>query len=538
MYKILIVDDEPVVRNGIKNTIDWNKAGFEFVGDCENGREAIEAVDALQPDVVLTDIYMPFVDGLELARYISEKFPHIKVIILTGYDDFEYAQQAVKLKVYDFLLKPITANELRKILEKVKNDLDIEAKKAEELNKLKLQLRESMPILRERFLERLVSGHLRAGELDEKLNLFGINFSGSEFISLVVDVDEYGKLGKMQEKAEDELLLFAVFNISEEIVSREKRGIVFQNRNNNIVIILSGKTPLSVKETAIRLADEIRQSVEKFLGFTITIGIGVVCSSLMDINRSYKGALSALDYRFVLGKNKVINITDMEHNNTEFSLHKMQWEKKIISLLKIGTSQEIDEAVETLIKDLKASLMPVRRCYIYIQQVITSVINTIDELGIDENEVFDGINPFTEVYKFKTLDEMSTWLKKLCSKAAKAILDQRSDYSKVQVERAIEYIRQNYNDTEISLNSVCKHLFISVSYFSLIFKNNTGKTFIEYLTSVRIEKAMELLRTTNLRSYEISKKVGYDDPHYFSSIFKKETGMSPTEYREKASGTR
>jgi len=534
MYKILIVDDEPVVRNGIKNTIDWNGAGFEFVGDCEDGREAMKMVDALQPDVVLTDIYMPFVDGLELARYISEKYPHIKVIILTGYDDFEYAQQAVKLKVYDFLLKPITANELRKILEKVKNDLDTEVKKAEELKKLKLQLRESMPLLRERFLERLVLGQLRTGELEEKLNLFGINFEGSEFITLAVDIDEYGKLGKMQQEAEDELLLFAVFNISEEIVTRERSGIVFQNRNNNIVIILSGRNSLSVKETAIRLADEIRQAVENFLGFTVTIGIGVVCSSLMDLNHSYKGSLSALDYRFVLGKNKVINITDMEHNDTEFSLHKMQWEKKITSLLKVGTSKEIDEAVETVIKNLKDSLMPVRRCYIYIQQIITSIINTIDELGIDENEVFEGKNPFMEVYRFKTLDEMDLWLKKICMKSAKAIVDKRSDYSKVQVERAIEFIKQNYNDAGISLNSVCKHLFISVSYFSLIFKNNTGKTFIEYLTSIRIEKAMELLKTTNLRSYEISKRVGYDDPHYFSSIFKKETGMSPTEYREKA----
>jgi len=534
MYKILIVDDEPVVRNGIKNKINWNEAGFEFVGDCEDGREAMKAVDALQPDVVLTDIYMPFVDGLELAKYISEKYPHIKVVILTGYDDFEYAQQAVKLKVYDFLLKPITANELSKILEKLKNDLDIEAKKAEELKKLKLQLRESMPLLRERFLERLVSGQLRAGELEEKLNLFGISFHGPEFICLAVDIDDYGKLDHAQQEAEDELLLFAVLNICEEIVSRENSGIVFQNRNNNIIIILSGKTPLSVMETAIRLADEIRQSVEKFLDFTVTIGIGAECSSLLDINRSYKGSLSALDYRFVLGKNKVINITDLEYNNTEFSLHKMQWEKKIASLLKVGTSNEIDEAVETVIKNLKASLMPVRRCYIYIQQIITSIINTIDELGIDENEVFGDINPFVEVYRFKTLDEMNLWLKKICQKAATVILNKRSDYSKVQVERAIEYIMQNYNDPEISLNSVCKHLFISVSYFSLIFKNNTGKTFVEFLTSVRMEKAMELLRTTNLRSYEIAKKVGYDDPHYFSSIFKKETGMSPTEYREKA----
>lgn len=534
MYKILIVDDESIVREGIRDTINWEELGFEFAGDCADGREAIEAVNTLQPDVVLTDIYMPFVDGLELARYISEKFPRIKVVILTGYDEFEYAQQAVKLKVYDFLLKPITANELRKILEKMKSDLDKEAKKSEDLSKLKMQLRESLPLLKERFLERLVSGHLRSGELDDKLKLFDIDFTGTKFIALAVDIDDYGQLDMIHQKGEDELLLFAVFNICEEIVLRGKNGIVFQNRNDKTVAILSGNTILSLKEAAMRLSEEIQQSVEKYLEFTVTIGLGVICSSLTDISRSYKGAISALDYRFVLGKNKVINIMDMEHNTSEFSFHKMQWDKKIASAIKIGTSDEIDKLVEAAIKDLKATLMPVERCYIYMQQILTSVINTIDELGVDESEVFADRNPFTEVYSFQTLDEMEAWLMELCHKASKAILEKRSDYSKVQVERAIEYIRENYNDKGISLNSVCKHLFISTSYFSLIFKNNTGKTFVEYLTKVRVEKAMELLKTTNMKSYEISNRVGYDDPHYFSLIFKKETGMTPTEYREKA----
>lgn len=535
MYRVLVVDDEAVVREGMRDNIDWNSLGFELVGDCENGSEAMEAVDRLQPDVVLTDICMPFVDGLELTKYISGKYPHIKVIILTGYDEFEYAQQAVKLKAYDFLLKPVTANELRKILEKVEKDLDEESKKREDLDRLRMQLKESLPLLKERFLNRLVSGYLREGELEEKLKYFHIGLSGKNFLVMVVDIDDYGEFGVYHPGTDDELLLYAVFNISEELTARENSGLVFQNRNEKTIIVLSGDDPESLNDTALRLSEDIRQSVEKYLKFTVTIGIGIVSQRLNEADESYKSAISALDYRFILGKNRVINITDMERNTVNRYAYKDHWEKKLSYAVKVGTYKEIEESVENIINELKSSFMPVDRCYIHIQQIIASIANTINELGMDEREVFDNnINPFTEVYNYKTLDTMGGWLKGLGKKAADYIAHKRSDFAKLQVMKAEEYIRENYNDGNISLNAVCKHLFISTSYFSQIFKNHTGETFIEYLTRVRVEKARELLIGTGLKTYEISERVGYSDPHYFSLIFKKATSLTPTEYREKA----
>lgn len=533
MYKILIVDDEAVVREGIRDNINWSELGFELVGDCENGSEALEVVDRLQPDVVLTDICMPFLDGLELARYISVKYPRIKVIILTGYDEFEYAHQAVKLKAYDFLLKPITAAELRRILDKVKNDLDEETEKLEDLNRLKIQFRESLPLLRERFLNRLLSGHLRAGELEGKLDYFKIDFKGNCYLVMAIDIDDYGELGRFHPNTEDELLIFAVFNICEEIVSREDCGIVFQNRSNKTVVILSGNDAQSLRDNSCRLSEEIRQSVEKYLKFTITIGIGTACFNLVEISQSYKSAVSALDYRLMFGKNKVIDITDLEQNHSNYSFQRMQWEKRLASAVKLGTAMETDEIVEGIIKDLKKSLLPVERCYSHIQQVIASIMNTIDELGMDEVEVFGGCSPFTEVYRFKTMDEIEVWIKNLSRKTADFILNKRSDYCKIQVMKAEEYIRQNYWDENLSLNSICRYLFLSTSYFSLIFKSHTGETFIEYLTRVRVDKAMELFKTSNFKTYEVSNRVGYADSHYFSLIFKKATGMTPTEYRAK-----
>jgi len=471
---------------------------------------------------------------LQLTRFVLEKFPRTRVIILTGYDEFEYAQQAVKLKAYDYILKPITASELRKILDKVKRDLDSEAAKMEDINKIKMQLRESLPLLKERFLNRLVSGLMQKEKVNEKLEYFGIRFEGNCFVTLVIDVDDFREFSRYHPGTEDELLLFAVYNISEEFVNKESCGVVFQNNNEKTVAVLCGENMELIRETAVWISEQIRQAIEKYLMFTVSIGVGAVCDSLDDIKNSYKGAVSALDYRFLLGKNRVISISDMEGHGNPPSDYNKEWERKLVSGIKTGTNGEIDCIIGNIVESLKNSYTSIERCYIHIQQVVVSIIDAVSELGISEHDVFgSGRSPLTEVYGFKTLEEVEAWLGSLCRRVSGFISDRRDNYCKIQALEAQEYIKRNYMDENISLNSVCKHLLISTSYFSMIFKNYTGETFIEYLTGVRIEKAMELLKTSNLKTYEIAHRVGYSDPHYFSLIFKKAAGQTPTEYRDK-----
>lgn len=534
MYRILVVDDEAVVREGMRDNMNWGELGFEFVGDCENGSEAMEAIDKLQPDVVLTDINMPFVDGLELTRYVVEKYPRIKVVILTGYDEFGYAQQAVKLKAYDYILKPITARELRKVLEKLRGDLEEEARKMEDMSRLKMQLRESLPLLKERFLNRLVTGQLREGSFEEKLQYFDIDFKGSCFLALLVDADDDRDFRRYHPGTEDELLLFAIYNISDEIVGNYGRGIVFQNNHEKTVVILQGESRESLLECAARVSEDIREAVEKYLIFTVTVGVGTVCSSLKDLKDSYGGALSALDYRFLLGKNRVITIGDIEGNMHGSSPYNKEWEKKLISGIKTGTVQEIDVIIGNIIKSLRESHILMDRCYIHIQQVIISTLDALNELGVSEAEMQGNDNsPLTDIYRHKTLEEVEVWLRKFCKKASYLLSNKRDSFSRQQALKAVEYITGNYMNESLSLQDVCRSLSMSTSYFSTVFKNFTGETFVEYLTKVRVEKARELLKGSDLKTYEIAHRVGYGDPHYFSLSFKKATGMTPTEYRER-----
>ena len=212
MYKAIIVDDEAVVRVGLRNTIAWQDHGFVLVGDYANGREAWEAVELHKPELVISDISMPFMDGLELIGLIAAQYPYIKSIILTGFDEFEYAQQAIRLKVSDFILKPITAREIRQLLDRVKQEMDAEREHREDIGRLRSQLTQSLPLLKERFLERLVAVGLGRAEIEERFAAFGLKPPVALQLALVFDIDDFGDRELLSYEHDAEFLRFAAFD--------------------------------------------------------------------------------------------------------------------------------------------------------------------------------------------------------------------------------------------------------------------------------------------------------------------------------------
>ncbi|MCP3776136.1 response regulator transcription factor [Paenibacillus sp. MZ04-78.2] len=534
MYKIMVVDDEAIVREGIKEHIDWNGLGFELVGDYASGREAWEAIEQLRPDLVLSDICMPFMDGLELTRLIRTRYPFVKVIILTGFDDFDYAQQALRLKAYDFILKPVTAADLRALLKKVKGELDEETRQREDLTRLHMQLNQSLPLLKERFLERWATTAMGEAEIRERLRYFGLPEPRPDYVAMVVDIDDFGSSEHLPSDQDQELLRFAVYNMVQEIVGQEN-GISFRTREERVVAIVSGLAAMPLYELAYQLAETVRQFVEKYLKLTVSLGVGRVCGSLEQLPLAYKSALSALEYRLLLGKNQVIGIVDMEGQPPAAPDNGAEWNRLLASAVKTGTTADIHRLIEQLVTHLKTSRLPIEACYWQIQSVIVTLMNTVRELGADEPRAAIGErNWLTDVYRFKTLDDIRDWLKHILSLALEQISEQRNRLTHTQVLRATEYIREHYVNDKLSLQELCRHTLMSTSYFSTVFKQQLGETFVEYLTRVRIDKAKELLLHTSLKSYEIASQVGYADPNYFSLIFKKHSGLTPTEYRDSA----
>ncbi len=533
MYKIMLVDDESEVREAIRESIDWPRHGYEFVGGYANGAEALEAILDHRPDLVLSDICMPHMDGIEMTKQVAQAAPDTKVVILTGHDEFDYAQQALRLKVHDFVIKPITPRELRALLDKIKIELDREAEERDNMARLREQLQESLPLLKERFLECLVQGSIGEEEAERRFAYFGLVKPVPPLVALAVDIDQLNDSSRERWENNPELQRYAAYKIASE-TTEGRDALVFRTKEERVVVLLYGFPEEGGEAEISQLAESIRRSMEKYMKFTVTIGVGAPCSSLSDIPWSYEASLSALDYRFLLGNNRVIRLQDLERPSSYSCPPDYEWNRKFASALKTGTHRETHLLIEQFIGQLKSSPLPLEVCYVRIQSMMIDVVSSIHELlGESGNWLRLLGSALQHIDKFHRLEDVEAWLKNISCEAIELIADRRSDLSQLQVRSAIEYIEQHYREESLSLMDICNHVHMSKSYFSTLFKQHTGQTMMEYVTRIRLETAKTLLQANPpIKTYDIAAGVGYGDPQYFSVLFKKHVGVTPTEYRD------
>jgi two-component system response regulator YesN len=528
MYKFLLIDDEAIVREGIRDNIKWAEHGFEFVGACADGREGIASVERLHPDVILTDICMPFVNGLELTKIITSRYPDIKVLLLTGHDEFEYAREAVKLKADDFILKPITAAELRKILDRVRRELDKERREKQSYQRLKEQLKESLPLLRERFLNRLVSGNLENIDPEARMAVCGITLQGNLFQILLIDPDSDSH------GAETDLHYLAVRNICNNMVKGNGRSLCFQDSNDRIVVIIAGHDSAALKKETLERSEKINLEAKKHPGIILSAGIGNPVTHISAISSSYKEALLALEYRFLIGRGLVIQVNEVLGSEKGIRESGKKWNRDLARTLRLASGRQADSIITGMISDFRKAAISREKFSIEIHKTLSYILRTVEEIGIEEKEILveGNENPFSIIDNCKTLEEIEIWCKELCRNIISCIASRRENHSRMKALEAEHFIIDHFREQDLYLSAVCKAIAVSSSYFSPLFKKYTGKTFVEYLTAKRIEKAGELLRCSDLKQYEIADAVGFNDPHYFSIIFKKITGLPPSEYRK------
>lgn len=535
MYKLILVDDEADVREGVYQEIDWAGCGFEVTGRAENGREALEQAERWSPDVVVTDIRMPFMDGLQLSERIRAEHPSAKIIILTGFDEFEYARKAIRLGVEEFVLKPFSSREFMQALHKVKAKLDEEIAQKENVALLREHYRKSLPVLRESFLGSLMTRKLPEREIREKAAGYGLNLEGALYSVSVLQADPGG--GPAEDK---ELSLFAVRNIAEEIAAGRGQGCVFQMNEGVVVLSVAARAePDAFRLGTLAAMEEIRRSVEKYLKMTVTVGVGTVTETLSDLKFSYDDALAALDYRPVVGGNRVVAIEDVERRSPAPIRYDPLQEQALIRCLKVGTPEEMAEIVERLFDaPLRASrAADYRDVQLWMMQLAATLLKAAQETGQETGGLFGGSgSPLTELARFTDLREAKRWYLDACGRLMSRISEDRQASGHALVEEARRFTMEHYMDSELSTAKVCRHLHISPGYFSALFKRETNATYVQYLQNVRMEAAKELLLSTDLKAFEIAEKVGYADPNYFSFSFKKHVGLSPKDYRLRARG--
>lgn len=533
MYKLMLVDDEADVREGVIQEVDWPSVGFEVVATAENGKEALELLDKLRLDVLVTDISMPFMNGLELSKMVRTSLPTTKIIILTGFEEFEYAQQAIKLHIDEYLLKPFSSQEFVNVLRKVKHQIDEEIAERENVETLKGHYQQSIPVLRQVFLSSLITRKLPEREIEWKAKTYLISLEGVRYTVSVIRIDTYldEEVGIAADK---ELQQFAVYNIAEEIAAKYDGGLTFIHNDDVILLTVSSFTNREkVLNETMSTLEEIRQSVEKYLKCTITVGIGSVTSHITDVKYSYEAATQALDYRIVLGNNRTICIDDVEkRTNAEPVRFDELKQQALIRCIKVGTATELFDMMEELFRELTNTNGMLKDSHIYLLELVASILRVAKDTGVPLDDVLGPeTNLFARIDRFQNLDEAKRWIHDVSSSMMEHIASDRHSTQKKFIEQTKEYVKQNYIDPNLSIQTLCGQLHISTGYFSTVFKRETKLTFVTYLQQVRMEAAKDLLRSTDMKTFEIAEKVGYSDPNYFSFAFKKQFGISPKEYR-------
>ena len=537
MYKILLVDDEILVRDAIRENIDWGKLDCELIGDCENGKQAVEFVKTHEVDIVLTDILMPYMDGMELSHFLHDNYPDVLIVIFSGFGEFEYAKKAIQYNVSEYMLKPVTAMELTKVIENMKEKLDSrkkEQRKMESLTQVSQDYHKNANVIRSKALDCLVKCTREVQVSLDELERMGITFQAASYRVAVFDIDTYSEMyqmdmDKLQESA---LMAFVLFNVGDEIVVQEKAGVVYQEGNNRVCIIFAGNRTKEFSENIHRICHEIQKKVKEVIGLETSIGIGSWVRSPYELIYSYRLAAKAIDYRYLLGGNLLF---DMEEKKTDNSIFLINDLETLTEAIKSGDRRLMEETLGQIETEIKSALVEKSYACIYLQQVIRAIGNTCQSLSEEPEKI---IAQREALLKAVTEQRMFSQAAALVEKYAQEVFDELQELNSSSGQRqgmlAMDYIQKNYMDPGLSLNSICSYLNISTSYFSTIFKEMTGETFIEVLTRVRMEKAKELLENTTMKNYEIAEKVGFSDPHYFGISFKKITGKTPTEYaREK-----
>lgn len=532
LYKIMLVDDEEEVRKSIIRKIDWEEAGFEVIGDAENGEDALERIEQIEPDVVLTDIKMPYMDGLTLAEKIRQLYPSIKIVIFSGFDEFDYAQRAIKLNVIEYILKPVNVEELTAILKKIKKNLDEEIEQKRNVNLLRESYVKSLPIIREQFLNDLMQGGLDEVTISEKLKEYEIDLGGAnKWIAAAIHLEPEEKVDKaVSLHRERELIPISVMNLLEEKLEKQYRYTLFHSTFENILIaaIDEGNTQTEL----VALLGDICKETKKILEVSVTIGVGESCSRLSEIGTSVKSALNALGYRAVTGSGGVIYIRDVEpgvHGKLRFD---SRMESELIAAVKFGPREKIEAVLSDVVGRMYEAKVHYRQQQAYILAVINALTQLSQQYDLRSNDMFGIETDYFEILaNIQKTDNLRQYLLEVALRMNHVLEEERSNTTKNVIQEAKQYIQDHYQDPELSVEKICRYLHMSPAYFSTMFKKETGQAYIAYLTEIRLNKAVELLNKTDDKTYVIAAKVGYPEQNYFSYVFKKKFGISPSKFR-------
>ena len=542
MYKLLIVDDEPTVRTGLRAYYDWNSLDIEVIGEADDGDVALEMIEREPPDLILTDVRMPSMDGITLSRLVSERFPRSKIVFVSGHDDAEYLKSALQVSAVDYIFKPVNLQELNEVIRRVVADLDSERAERQRDEDAKDKLRESMPLLREKFLMSLISGIAPKQQLRERLEFLGLDLPvEAPYWVIVISVDNMAEVTGSRSEHDRQLLWYSVLNVCQELIDRHLSGYAFGHRLGEFVGILRSperdEDVPDAAEALIALAGDIRDNLERWLRLGVTIGIGEPVSDLSDLAHCYKQAREAADHKWYLGKNQIITMDSLEETGEDaggLRHYDPDDYERLASALKAADANMLREVLDRIFEDLLRNRRDgLKYGRNVCMQIVLSAGRLLMELNVQSAESDAAESGVWEaLFEQETLGDMRQLIESYLLDMCERIREKRCGRTTGVVERVRAIIEEKYADGDLTVADIGKEVYLTPTYVSLLFKQETGHTIGEFLTQVRIDRAKEMLRDPQYKLYDICYAIGYTDPSYFTKLFKKMTGVTPSVYRD------
>ncbi len=543
MLKTFLVEDEVVIREMIKKMIPWEQYGFELAGEAADGEMALPLILKSKPDLLITDIKMPFMDGLTLCRLVKKELPDIRIVILSGYDDFNYAKQAISIGVEDYLLKPITKNAFIERLKEIHNRYEHEKTQREYYEKFRLEMQEYEKNASRDFFETLVRADSDLAELYRRADKLNLDIVAEAYNILIFTPDtsegnynSYEECSDWEAEVQDKINTYFL---------NHPVAILFRHQVFSYAILVKGQKDTIEKNTeeCVKAIQDIMNQTERRTDWFVAVGKSA--DRLSMLGHSYRTAVRANSFRY-LYDGHILDYQSLEaqKENPSDSRREDSVQLRNVNInalnpailqkfLSSGLAEEVDDFIRDYFNAIGQEPMGslVFRNYVVLN-VRFSVLSFLKKLGCDDSEISGQEMENIMDETGKTIEAAVDYCGKILKKAIALRDENAGNQNRNVLKLAVDFIDHNYMDEEISLNKAAHVANVSANHFSALFSQNMGQTFTEYLTDLRMSKAKELLRCTAMRSSEIAGEVGYKDAHYFSYLFKKTQGMTPSEYRK------
>ena len=534
MLRVFLVEDESIIRETLRDTVPWSQYGYSFAGEAGDGEMALPLIRQVKPDVLITDIRMPFMDGLALSELVSREFPEMKIVIISGYDDFEYARQAINIGVDRYLLKPITKKALLNALEELKEKIEGERANRSHLAQFHREAEEYEQYTRRVFFERVVAGQLSVQEIYESAAKLDIDLRAQcytiAFFSVLPEpagsAETYSEPGA---RLRDALL---------EHFLKYPEYILLRWNLTTYAVLLKGETA-QMEELTRRCVDAVRSQYALHAPEqNWYVAAGRPTQRLSALPACFEEVSRLWACRYILPRQHVLTadtVSFLTGTGSDCQLDQLDAGKvdpAILSgVMQSASAQEIPSFVDEYIRNVEEALSSKPFCQYLMLSVRFTAARFAAALGVNQREAFAPLTCLELVGRNVTAADLRGYLSAILLRIVELRDQASSSQFRSLLKQAVAYIDSHFTEESLSLNQVAREVNISANYLSAVFSQEMGATFTEYVTSKRMDRAKELLRTTDKRSGEVAAAVGYRDPHYFSFLFKKTQGCTPRDYR-------